>query len=160
MAAHRYWRLNIPAQFFTPAMAEVQFRTGFGVPLLFPVDTTAVCKAGNTYGSVPGTYDPSKLADNLISTLWSAGDATANWWSYDYGAASGGWRDITQVVITARNDSGYGQAPAIFTLQWSDDNAAWTSVQTFTSAPWTSAAQVQTFSVGGGVVPPNFFFAA
>ena len=142
-SAHRIWRLAFTSTAGNAyAMAEVQFRTAVGSPLLFGGGTAT---AAETYGGVPGSYDPSKAADNDPSTLWSANDnAAGQWWQYDYGAGNG--LAIVEVVITPRNDGYADQAPSAFDIEWSDDGETFTSVGSFTAQPWT-AGVAQTFDV-------------
>jgi hypothetical protein len=83
-------------------------------------------------------------ADNNPATLWSANDANLpQWWAYDYGV--GVALDIVEATITARNDGSYTQAPSNFSLQWSDDNSAWTGIATWITT-WTAAGQTQIFN--------------
>lgn len=144
MAAHRYWRLWLLASNYGSAtsFAETQFRTTPGTPLLF--SNAANASAGSAYGGIPGTYDGSHAADNNPSTLWAGSAGFPDWWQYDYGA--GNALDIKEVTITARNDAVPEQTPSSFTLQYSDDNSAFTNVQTFTAATW-SLGQTQVFTV-------------
>lgn len=146
MAAHRYWRLQLtsgPSAAY--AFSEIQFRAIRGTPLLFA--SAAPATAGQTFGSVPGTFDATMAADNSTLTLWSSTNKVPpQWWAYDYGATSTDWLDVVEVTIQARNDGNFAQAPGAFDLQYSDDNSAWTTVQSFTAPTMTSAGQIQTFT--------------
>lgn len=147
MSAHRYWRIQLnTGAAGAYAFSEVQFRTTRGTPLLFASATPAT--AGQTFGSVPGTFDATAAADNNTATLWSSNNKTPpQWWAYDYGATSGNWLDVVEVAITARNDGSFGQAPLTFDLQFSDDNSSWNTVFSFTASTWVSAGQTQIFSL-------------
>ena len=142
---YRYWRLNLTATTSnTYSLAEVQFRTTTGVPLLFSGGTAS---AGTTYGVAQGPYDAFHACDNDPSTFWSGNGADPiDWWEYDYEA---GKAAIVEITIQARPDASYAQAPSAFALQWSDDGSTWTAVASFT-ATWTSAGQIQTFDVVTG----------
>lgn len=138
---HRYWRLNMTATAASPvaySLAEVQFRTQAGVPLLF---SGGVASASSTY---PG-YPAALAADNDPATFWNSAVGSPQWWQYDYGA--GNAKNIVEITIQARNDpTFFNQAPSTFTPQWSDDGANWTSMAAINTT-WTSAGQIQVFPV-------------
>jgi hypothetical protein len=146
MAAHRYWRLQLtsgPSAAY--AFSEIQFRAIRGTPLLFA--SSAGATAAQSFGGAPGTFDGTMAADNDTSTLWSSNNKTPpQWWAYDYGATSSNWLDVVEVTIQARNDGNFAQAPGAFDLQYSDDNSAWTTLQSFTATTMTGAGQIQTFT--------------
>jgi hypothetical protein len=146
MAAHRYWRINIPAVQSTgyAALAEVQFRTTAGVPLLFSGGTASA----SSFDSAP--YVASMAADNNTATFWASGNPVPQWWGYDYGA--GNALAIVEITILPRSDYPT-QGPASFTPQWSDDGTNWTSMAQLTGGPW-DAGVVQTFAVSAA--PPAF----
>lgn len=147
MTAHRYWRIQLnTGAGGAYAFSEIQFRITRGTPLLFASATPAT--AAQTFGSVPGTFDATQVADNNINTLWSSNNKTPpQWWAYDYGATSSNWLDVVEVAITARNDGNANQAPLTFDLQSSDDNSSWNTAGSFTASTWVSAAQTQVFSL-------------
>lgn len=153
---HRYWRflLNyVQAGYSGYTMAEVQFRTTKGVPLIPSGGTPS---AADTYpgrirgpeGINPlGTYGPEKACDGSATTLWSsnAPAAPVQWWAYDYGA--GNAKDIAEIAITARGDGYalYTQTPTNITPQWSDDGVTWTSLPVLMADNWTAEGQTQVF---------------
>jgi len=139
---HRYWRLYLTAGGNVVfGIAEVQFRTTPGTPLLFSGGTAIA----SSYYQSSSTYQPSNAADNNPSTLWaSATTNSGEFWGYDYG--SGNALAIQEFTITARNDSNYSQAPTSFQLQYSDDNTTWTAAYFGTSGAWSSG-QTQVFTV-------------
>ena len=140
VTGHRYWRLNMTATAGnTYALAEVQFRTTVGVPLLFSGGTAA---AGTAYNA---SYDASKAADNDPATCWSGdGNDPTDWWEYDYGAGTA--KAVVEIAVQAR--IAYpNQTPTVFTPQWSDDGVNWTSMGQINTAPWTTDGQIQTFPV-------------
>ena len=149
-----YWRISVPstADGSYVAIAEVQFRQTAGTPQLFLGGTTSISSAlsGNmTEGNL--------VADNQPSSYWVAVLAPPpQWWQYDYGVGNG--IAVAEITIQARPDSHYDQAPTVFTPQWSTDGVTWHSKDTITTAPWTSAGQIQTFSVTGaltGILRPK-----
>ena len=141
VTAHRYWRLNITAVQTTgyAALAEVQFRTSAGVPLLFSGGTASASSI-----DTPGFDDPPDAADNNPATFWASFGQVPQWWGYDYGA--GNAKAVVEITILPRADLA-SQGPTIFTPQWSDDGTSWTPMATITGvAPWT-AGVIQTFPV-------------
>lgn len=140
MSAHRYWRLALLACASNAySMAECQFRSTPGAALLFSGGTATAAQTWTT-------YVPTYAADNNLGTVWSSNDnAAGQWWEYDYGAGSS--IDVAEVSITARNDNQYGQTPSSFSLQYSDDNATWVTLGTFSGISW-SAGATQVFTIG------------
>jgi hypothetical protein len=138
---HRYWRISIPSVQSSgyAALAEVQFRTTAGVPLLFS-GGTAIASSEDT---VDGSYQASQAADNNPATFWASLNPVPQWWEYDYGA--GNAKAIVEITILPRAGTA-GQGPAIFTPQWSDDGSNWTSMADLTPATWVTG-QIQTFAV-------------
>ena len=143
VTGHRYWRLNMTATAGAAySMAEVQFRTTVGTPLLFSGGTAS---ASSFYDS---TTTADKATDNDVSTVWSSTTVLAklspNTWMYDYGVG----KALSVVEITVQARGGYpNQTPTVFTPQWSDDGVNWTSMGQINTAPWTDDFQIQTFPV-------------
>ena len=138
VTGHRYWRLNITTAGSAPysAIAEVQFRTVTGTPLLFSGGMTSSSE-------IYSTYIADNAADNNPATFWITG-VVPGWWAYDYGAG----KAVNIVEISMQTRPGApNQAPQVFTPQWSDDGANWTSMAQITAAPWTTDGQIQTFAV-------------
>ena len=138
---HRYWRLymssNNNAALYS--IAEIQFRTTAGAPLLFSGGTAS---ATSFYGA---GFEADKAADNNPSTEWSSTDDSPQTWTYDYGAGKA--LNIVEVALQARSDgTTYTLMPTVFTPQWSDDGSTWTPMATINTT-WTTASQVQTFPV-------------
>jgi uncharacterized protein (TIGR02217 family) len=146
---HRYWRLFFQATGGNAyGIAEAQFRTTAGTPLLFSGGTAT---ASSTFGSIPGTNDPSKVADNNPATVWSTNFANGygEWWAYDYGV--GVTIQIVEVSITARNDGSYTQAPTQFALEYSDDNSTWVGIFPPFTATWAQG-QTKVFTVPANAI--------
>jgi hypothetical protein len=138
VTGHRYWRLNMTATTGSAyAMAEVQFRTTAGTPLLFSGGTAS---ASTIYGA---GYEADKATDNNPTTMWisSLAKLASQTWTYDYGA--GVTKAIVEIMIQARSD--VPQGPDTFTPQWSDDGTTWTSMTPITTT-W-AAGQIQVFPV-------------
>ena len=154
MAVHRYWRIRMTtAAAGAYAFAEIQFRTTAGTSLAF---SGGAATAADTFGGQPGANDASKAADGNISTLYSSNSTSQpQWWMYDFGAASGNWRDVVEVAITARNDGNFNQAPIGFVPEFSDDGSTWTLTAPISTSGWTSAGQLRTFAVTPANTPPT-----
>lgn len=145
MTAHRYWRIRMTAAAGNAfGFSEIQFRTTPGVSLPF---SGGVASAADTYGGAPGTYDASKATDGNTATLYGSNNTTPpQWWEYDYGV--GNSLDLAEIMITARADSFYTQAPTDFVPEYSDDGTTWHGCFPI-HAPlvWATATQTQTFAV-------------
>ena len=140
VTGHRYWRLNITAtQGPYPALAEVQFRTTAGAPLLFSGGTAI---ASSDFGA---GYTADLAADNNPSTMWLTTTVLPQTWGYDYGAGKA--LAVVELTLQARDDANFATTPSTFMPQWSDDGANWTSMAQITAATWTAASQIQTFAV-------------
>lgn len=139
--AHRYWRIHCARANSgggTFALAEVEFRatpggsdlTGSGTP-----------SAHSEFS--PPTYDAAKAFDNNNATLWSANGGTSNGWlKYDFG--SGGAVSVAEVMIRARNDSSFSQTPRYGQIEFSDDNANWSTAWSFALAAFTTGSSQAT----------------
>lgn len=151
MAAHRYWRIQLSANASNAfSFAEIQFRDVPGTPRLFSGGTAS---ATQTYS----TQTVSLAIDNDLTTFWSGVDNTSGQsWTYDYG--SGNSLDVQEVMLTAIGvyDPTYGfhQTPSAFTLQYSDDNSTWTTVQAWTNV-WFAPNQTDVFTVGDTSLPKH-----
>jgi hypothetical protein len=142
---HRYWQIYMTANGAGAvyAIAEVQFRTTAGTPLLFSGGTAS---ATSFYAA---GYEADKAADNNPATFWNS-DTTLeklsnNAWIYDYGVGKA--LSIVEITIQARPDTFFSQSPTVFTPKWSDDGVTWTSKNPITTATWTASSQIQTFAV-------------
>lgn len=128
---HRFWRLyanavNSGTQW---AVQELQMReTVGGVDLCTP---TTVITASSTYDDNPA-YGPAKAVDGTYegggTGFWSAKDAAPQWLALDFLTP----KDIKSLTIYPV-DTGAANSTAAsnFSLQWSDDNSDWTTVQTW-----------------------------
>lgn len=116
MASHRYWRFSITgSNWSVTAVGEVQFFDSSGTLI-----TVSSASASSTY---PG-YPASNAIDGNPATFWNSGgnpNTAAETLTCDLGSA----QDVASVMIWGRQDLP-AQSPTKFTVQWSDDNSAWT----------------------------------
>jgi len=134
MATHRYWRLRATADCGNGnenycAIGTLQLRTSIGGS---DVASGGTPSADSTLGGFPA----SNAFDGNNSTSWISGSgAYPHWIKYDFGA--GNEKDIVECAVAGRLDSsstwGY-QSPRDFTLDYSDDDSAWTTLFTVTGA--------------------------
>lgn len=139
--AYRYYRVNATnSTAGAIGIAEIELAATVG-----GADTSA----GRVYSantvSVPGTTDADKAFDDNTGTLW-ASTGLPGIVKADYGATAGNWVAVNQLKITARNDGAFTQSPSDFTLEGSDNDAAWTVLITRTGLTWTQG-ETKTFTV-------------
>ena len=121
MAAHRFWRLyidtKIPGNFDYDAIGFLDFYDG----------ATLLTNSGGTVAasSQYASFAPSRIW-NGGPGLWVSNNQTPCWVSYDFGA--GVTHNVTSFVITPNN---YGNYPATFGIEYSDDGAAWNRQASF-----------------------------
>jgi len=134
MATHRYWRLRATVDCGNGnenycAVGTLQLRTSIGGS---DVASGGTPSADSTLGGFPA----SNAFDGNNSTSWISGSgAYPHWIKYDFGA--GNEKDIVEFAVAGRLDSGstYAyQSPRDFTLDYSDDDSAWTTLFTVTGA--------------------------
>lgn len=146
--AHRYWRILI-AQSVSDvfvAIGEVEWRATPGGADLTTTSTTTAASS-----SASGSFLPAKTVDNIPATsnnCWvNANSAFPAWVSYDLGSAM----TVEQLAIWPQYDSpaGNNRGPEDFDIQWSDDNAAWTTCDSYTGITgWAAGTGVaKTFAV-------------
>lgn len=131
-AMHRYWRINVTLTDGETGMdwSEAEF-------LLSGVDQTGSGTASASSYYAPESLVPANAFDNNGSTRW-ASDFSGTWpqWlAYDFGTPV----EIDEVSITRSVIAGTSRGPRNFTVDWSDDNASWTTILTVTgSSGWGS----------------------
>jgi hypothetical protein len=130
---YRYWRLNVDTALLpvnSTNVAEIQLRTSTG-----GADQTA---PGGGSIVVSGTLAGagSSAVDNDPSTTWhSATGQNPALWRYDFGV--GVLKAITEIAIQA-HPSNAAYSPALILVQYSSDDAAWTTSWSISSpAAWT-----------------------
>ena len=154
MAAHRYWRILVKRSQSggNAGIGELQMRTSIGGANVASGGTPSA-------SSSKGTYTAAKAFDGLTVNTgdgngWASnggysggtlvGMAGFDWLKYDFGA--GNEKDIQEIVMFCPGTGGLTppDLPASFDVQYSDDNAIWTtqralSVDTIAS-PWTASS--------------------
>ena len=119
---HRYWRLfncvnHAAALGTTVLIGTLKFysSTNTVIPFSSPVASSLLA----------GGYSASNVLDSDPSTIWaSAAGDMAQWIAVDFGVAV----NPAKIGITINGDGGWpAQTPASATLQYSDDNATWTT---------------------------------
>lgn len=140
MASHRYWRIQAKAvQSGTNfALAEIQMRIVAG-----GADQTAPGGAVLSSSDFDGLPKANAVDDNP-ATHWATltNQQINGWIGYDFGSAI----EVVEVVLTARNDTSFGQAASIFHVAGSDDGVTWIDYKRHTAATWTTGS-TQTFAV-------------
>lgn len=131
MAAHRYWRIAITANnghTYTCLMTVRFFNTSI-------VDEIAISGGTASASTIySATYSADKALDGDQTTGWNNNADMPCWWQYDFGA--GNEKTIAGVGMQAVYiASGFvpAVAPKDFSLQWSDDGFAWTSLFALTN---------------------------
>jgi len=145
MAAHRYWRINITASTGGAGIGinEMEYRTAAGGA---DVTGSGTATASNTnFG-----YNPAWAFDNSPIGGWRMNEGS-HWLKYDFGA--GNDKDIVEVAVTC--SFLYTEAPKNFTIQWSDDNLAWTTLMTLTNIINWQPGQRRLFNSSGETADPG-----
>lgn len=134
MTGHRYYRLNISQEALpgnSVSVFELQLRT---------VSGGASVATGGTASSPTGTYlgySPGNAFDGNLTTIWYSSGSTPNWLlEYDFGVGMK-YRIIEYSIY---NGAGTNSYPTNWTLDYSDDGAAWTIADnrgTITMSPST-----------------------
>lgn len=144
MAAHRFWRLRIPAKLSNQEyvyLGDVYLATSAGGADIVPTATLSSSSA---------TYLVEKLADNNSATYWSSANGTytgtagamvgGEWVQFEFATA----QDIVEMRIRT-NTSGTAQWPKDLALFWSDDGKAWTFHRSWNDVVWGTAGSTVTF---------------
>lgn len=137
--SHRFWRLLISAVDGGAAVsfAELQFRSEAGIP---QGSTGGTAFASSEFDS---TYGPEKAFDGNGSTLWASSGMPPQSIGYQHVVA----REVNQVALTSRPDGGtYGQTPAAFAVQHSDDGSVWVTDWSVAGSTGWSAAETRLFT--------------
>jgi len=159
MGAHRYWRFNISSGALS------------GAPDTFTawaeVELAETAGGANVIGGISGTGSNNfNLGTNPTSMLTDGSTAVGNWWannnsypltlSWDLG--SGVTKDINEIRVWSRNDSGFYQGSTTAgTLQYSDDNVNWFNYWDFRSTSWELAAAAKQIYVNPSLWPTTYW---
>jgi hypothetical protein len=136
-AQHRYWRVYIDLIPVNYAIAtEIEMHTAVAGS---NVATGGTASASSEYGGHPA----SLAFDGNLGTYWMAdGSAMPQWIEYDFGGSS----SPAVIEIKWGSLSGYPvRAPETFDVQWSDNDASWTTSWSVYGYNW-SDAQNQVFT--------------
>ena len=138
MVSHRYYRLNVSAivtSGYSCGIPELHLMATIGGS---SVATGGTASANSTYAGDPASY----AFDGSTSTLWYSNTTTGPFiLEYDFG--SGIAHKIVQYAIYSNGSSGL---PYSWTLQSSDDNSTWTTLDIRNAVVMTSNAY-NTFTV-------------
>jgi hypothetical protein len=132
MAAHTYWRFSWATSNGggNIALAEVELRTSVG-----GADAATGGTAGGT--NVNGSFPAANAFDDNSSTDYQS-SAVVSTLSYQFGSAV----DIVEYAFKAAASLNVNLAPNVWTLEYSDDGAAWTPAARSTGqSSWTASEQ-------------------
>jgi hypothetical protein len=116
------------------AVAGIELRTTIGGSNVATTGANTRCHANGS--------NPANAVDGDPATRFSATEADT-WWGY----ISATDIAVAQVAITARNDSGWQQAPTAVAIWGMDDNDRMYLLADITGLTWSSA-QSRTFNIG------------
>ena len=148
---HRYWRLYITA--WANGTYHIISEAEFRVAGVDQVPTLTSDTGGTVKATANQEYTGSRDAYRAFNGIfgddgWWCYPATGtnDWLMVDFGA-SGPWPMLDAVGIAPREDAGAYICTA-FSVQWSDDNTNWTTVNTFSpgTSGWT-ANTLRTFTL-------------
>jgi len=85
--------------------------------------------------SIAGAEAAWKALDKVGNTTYFQGQrAYPNWWKYDFG--SGNSATVNRYTMASKNNADYNRAPTDFTLEGSNDDTNWTTLDTQASLTW------------------------
>lgn len=137
MANHLYWRIRVTENHGSESwmeIAEVEMRATAG--------GADQCSGGTATASASASGGAAAVFDDNLTRPWVV-DASSlpAWVRYQFAAPV----DVQE--ITVRSSSSKDRAPRTFTLEHSDDGAAWTVVGSFYYPYWT-ASGAETITLG------------
>lgn len=145
MAAHRYWRINFTGSNGAGlALFDVEFRTAVG-----GADVTDGAGGAASSNSTAAGTSPANLFDGSPTNRWST-SSTSAWVQYDFGPSNS--KDVVEFTMACAPD--VTRSPKDFTLQYSDDGSAFTTVGTYTNIINWQPGQRRTFQLSGEVATP------
>lgn len=150
-SGHVYWRWMFTAgtgDSVITGIDDVELMVGGinQIPTMTAATTSGVTmSAGVTAGGGGSAWNAGDRVSGDYTKGWYANVGvtygTNTWLKVQF--ASG--QSITSYSLTSFNSVHYQYCPGAWNLQWSDDNSAWTTVDTRSSITWTQN-QKQTFS--------------
>jgi hypothetical protein len=139
MPAHRYWGLNLRAEYFFITLYEVEMRDTVGGTNL-AASATAFADSENSI------YTPAQLNDGDTTGVnyWrsgtvSIGERVRIW--YDFGSPV----EPAEILVNSLDVEG-GEHITEFDYEYSDDGSSWTTVETFDGIDFDTT-NPQTFTV-------------
>lgn len=139
MSAHVYWRLNVSAinGGANLSVAELGLYVAGGA-------SSAATGGTPSASTSNGAQTADKAFDANTSTYWQA-TTTSGQLQYQFASAV----DITSYQVSARNDANQPTlAPKTWTLQYSDDGSAWTTVDTVDRQANWAQGETRYYTVG------------
>lgn len=121
MAAHRYWRITLDANFGGAEFGATEIRM-CNVIGGATVTGSGVASASSIYN---GGYPASNAFDGTGNAWFSLGTGQPAWIGYDFGA--GNAFDIMEIDWQAPGGGYAGDAPSSGWVQFSDDGVAFTN---------------------------------
>lgn len=125
--------------------AEIELLDGAGVNLLRQTISSGTASASSTFGgagiSAALAFTHAFLDTGGSSVGWVTASGTAGWLKW----TSSGTIDVTSYALTARTSEG-NRAPKNFTLEYSDDDSAWTAADTRTNITGWASQETRAFS--------------
>lgn len=147
MAAHLYWRVLVTS-------TNSGTLTGIGECEMRATNGGAdQCNGGTASASSQwsASYVPANaFNNNYAGNPWHSanGGGLPQWLQYQFPAPV----DVAELVLQARADGENNAAPKTFSLQWSDDGVAWTTLFTHTTNGTWTTGEVRTFRWDGTTV--------
>jgi Concanavalin A-like lectin/glucanases superfamily len=140
-STYRYWRLNISSSVGSTYARIAEWTMNVGgvnqIPLMTSNTTSGVTiSSAGTQGS---GFEEFRAADRNITTDWYSGPSGATFLEVDLGSAV----HIDTYSVQSINVAGIG--PAAWTLQGSNDNSFWFTIDTQTGQTWT-ASQLRSYT--------------
>jgi hypothetical protein len=125
---HRYWRVNVSAAAAAGGTGTVNVGECEMAIAAAGANQSTVGANAAASSAVGGRGANLAFDASLASTsFWAASAALPQWLSYDFGV--GNAKTLYEVRIAVHTLARY---PSTFTIEFSDDNAAWTVKNTYT----------------------------
>lgn len=139
LVTHRYWRVYSTAEDGSEpyiSLSNVEFRDVRDTPKQATGGTPI---SSGVYAS---NYGMENAFDGNNGTTYISNGSLPNWIGYDFVTPVG----VAQLALRNRHDGYYTQAPAAFSVQWSDDGTNWTTEWSQSGVAWNNTLQTKTFN--------------
>lgn len=142
--AHRWWRVrqvdgHVAGDFAGCSNLELHSAIG-GPDITTPTMTI-------TASAQLGGYEATKAINDNLTDFWTTGTAApptgGHWLKVDLGV--GNAQEVVELAYKVRTDS-FREDPAHLVLEWSDDDATWTTALEATSIPAWTTGESRAFS--------------